>query len=258
MTAHQGSGKTIQSVQRAIDILNCFTQLDTSLSLGEISERLGLNKATVHGILNTLHNNDYVTQNSSGRYLLGRAIFAKAELLGNTHLNILVDSASKEMQQLSNHFQSNGTLFVVEDHVPRVVHTTRPTNTTFIMHAITADFPLHAAASGKLMLAFSGKDFLQSYLDRGPLTQYTPLTICDPDLLVENLKEVRAFGYSYEKEEQFEGVSAIGAPIFTQEQELYGTLSLTGMASFVSRHQQEMALALKKMAARIQNSIRAY
>ena len=51
------TGKTIQSVQRAIDILNCFDAQTPALSLGEISARLQLNKATVHGLLNTLHNN---------------------------------------------------------------------------------------------------------------------------------------------------------------------------------------------------------
>ena len=57
MDAVKKTGKNIQSVQRAIDILNCFTAANPALSLGEISARLQLNKATVHGILNTLHNN---------------------------------------------------------------------------------------------------------------------------------------------------------------------------------------------------------
>ena len=67
----QKSGRTIQSVQRAIDIINCFEDNKSELTLGQISAALDLNKSTVHGILNTLYQNDFVRQNSSGRYMLG-------------------------------------------------------------------------------------------------------------------------------------------------------------------------------------------
>ena len=68
------SGRQIQSVQRAVNILNCFTATNPALTLGQISSRLNLNKGTVHGILNTLRNNGYISQNmacllyTSGRY----------------------------------------------------------------------------------------------------------------------------------------------------------------------------------------------
>ena len=67
----QKSGRSIQSVQRAIDIINCFEDNESELTLAQISAALNLNKSTVHGILNTLYQNDFVRQNSSGRYMLG-------------------------------------------------------------------------------------------------------------------------------------------------------------------------------------------
>ena len=39
-------GKTIQSIQRAIDIMNCFNENVHELSLKEISEKVGLRKST--------------------------------------------------------------------------------------------------------------------------------------------------------------------------------------------------------------------
>ena len=54
-----------------MNILNCFTATNPALTLGQISSRLNLNKGTVHGILNTLHNNGYISQNMAGQYVLG-------------------------------------------------------------------------------------------------------------------------------------------------------------------------------------------
>ncbi|MGL4868568.1 MAG: helix-turn-helix domain-containing protein, partial [Cetobacterium sp.] len=56
-------GKTIQSIQRAIDIMNCFNEEVHELSLKEISEKLGLSKSTAHGIVSTLLKNSYLEQN---------------------------------------------------------------------------------------------------------------------------------------------------------------------------------------------------
>ena len=64
--AQQKTGKVIQSVQRAVDIINCFEDITTERSLSELSTMLDLNKSTVHGILNTLHNNNFVRQNQRG------------------------------------------------------------------------------------------------------------------------------------------------------------------------------------------------
>ena len=100
------TGKTIQSVQRAIDILNCFDAQTPALSLGEISARLQLNKATVHGLLNTLHNNGYVCQNSRGEYLLGSALFSKASLAGSTAGSKLRDAIAQPLQALCDRFQT--------------------------------------------------------------------------------------------------------------------------------------------------------
>ena len=87
------TGKIIQSVQRAIDILNCFDDLNTALTLGQISERLALNKSTVHGILNTLHCNDFVRQIPTGQYMLGPAMLGRHHQEGEVRRKVLLECA---------------------------------------------------------------------------------------------------------------------------------------------------------------------
>ncbi|SQC98502.1 IclR helix-turn-helix domain [Fusobacterium necrophorum subsp. necrophorum] len=51
--------KVIQSIQRAINILNCFDQNNLVLSLNEISQKLDLNINTTRGLVNSLVVNNF-------------------------------------------------------------------------------------------------------------------------------------------------------------------------------------------------------
>ena len=108
------TGKIIQSVQRAIDILNCFDDLNTALTLGQISERLALNKSTVHGILNTLHCNDFVRQIPTGQYMLGPAMLGRHHQEGEVRRKVLLECARDAMIHIANEYHVNCSLFVLD------------------------------------------------------------------------------------------------------------------------------------------------
>ena len=248
-------GKTIQSVQRAIDILNCFSGAETALTLGEISIRLGLNKATAHGILNTLHNNGYVCQNPQGKYLLGHGIFDKAVLAESSRRNLCTTAAQQIMQNLSNQLHSSMNLFLIENNNLRAAHTTSPTNCIFVVAKVSNDTPMYAMATGKLLLAYAGKEYLDYYLAHTELDPMTTNTITDVKRLKKELERIRSAGYSEELEELSRGVSAVSAPIFDAEGRLYAALSATYMTADAPKDRRQLNSAMKKAAASIQNSV---
>ena len=250
------SGKQIQSVQRAINILNCFTATNTALTLGQISSRLNLNKGTVHGILNTLHNNGYISQNLSGQYMLGAELFNKACLAPDTRKKICIDHGHDHMQALSDRFQANGTLFSVEDKRLLVLDTTEPTTCAFIVRRATPGISLYGSASGKLLLAHLAPKELDSYLAKGPFPALTDHTKNTRDLLEKELAHIRESGYSYEHNELFMGVSAIAVPIFYQYgTQLFGTISLTGMTPVIQKQKSAIIHALVDGARRLQHAL---
>lgn len=246
-------GKQIQSVQRAINILNCFTATNTALTLGQISSRLNLNKGTVHGILNTLHNNGYISQNLSGQYMLGAELFNKACLAPDTRKKICIDQGHDWMQALSDQFQANGTLFSVEDNRLLVLDTTEPTNCAFIVRKATPQISLYGSGSGKLLLAYLPKKELDSYLAKGPFPALTDHTKNTRELLEQELTHIRECGYAYEHNELFMGVSAIAVPIFNQYgNQLFGTMSLTGMTPGIQKQKIAIVHALTDATRRLQ------
>lgn len=247
------SGKQIQSVQRAINILNCFTATNTALTLGQISSRLNLNKGTVHGILNTLHNNGYISQNLSGQYMLGAELFNKACLAPDTRKKICVDHGHDHMQALSDRFQANGTLFSVEDKRLLVLDTTEPTTCAFIVRRATPGISLYGSASGKILLAYLPQKELDTYLAKGPFPALTDQTKTTRDQLEKEFAHIREYGYSYEHNELFMGVSAIAVPVFNQYgTQLFGTMSLTGMTPGIQKQKSAIVRSLTEATHRLQ------
>src|SRR5258708_19572019 len=64
----------IQSVTRALRILDTLTQHPQGLGVVDIAKQLALNVSTTHHLVNTLVDDNYVTQLDSGLYRLGHAV----------------------------------------------------------------------------------------------------------------------------------------------------------------------------------------
>ena len=248
------SGRQIQSVQRAINILNCFTATNPALTLGQISGRLNLNKGTVHGILNTLRNNGYISQNLAGQYMLGAELFNKACLAPDTRKKVCVDHGHDRMQELSDEFQANGTLFSVSDGRLLVLDATEPANCAFIVRRATPEISLYGSASGKILLAYLPEKERRSFLARAPFPALTDRTKVSREALLEDFAAIRQRGYSFENDELFMGVSAIAVPIFNQYgQQLFGTMSLTGMTLGIEKNREAIVKALSEAVLRLQH-----
>ena len=73
-----GEGTTVRSVERALDILLCFTE-DTGLTMSEIAQRVNLHKSTVHRLLASLEKKGFVVRNpSADQYRLGFRVWELA------------------------------------------------------------------------------------------------------------------------------------------------------------------------------------
>ena len=74
-------------------------------------------------------------------------------------------------------------------------------------------FPLHAGASGRVILAFLPADSREALLSE-PLERLSPRTVVDPAGLREMLESVRVTGVAISRSERHEGAAAVAAPVF--------------------------------------------
>lgn len=251
------SERQIQSVQRAINILNCFTITNSALTLGQISNQLNLNKGTVHGILNTLYQNGYISQNRNGQYTLGAELFNKVCLASSTRQNICIDRGHDRLLALSNQFQCNGTMFAFDGFHLQILDTTEPTNCAFIIQRVSPQIPLCDAASGKILLSYLTEKERNDYMAKNPLHVSTAAAARPQKDFETELRLIQKNGYSDEFDALFTGVSAIAVPIFNRySNQIFGSVSLTGMSPVIKKRKKEIIPALKEHALYLQDYLR--
>ena len=68
-------GNTIRSVAKAMELLQLLSDAGEAMTLSAISERAGLPKSTVFGLLTTMRDYDVITQHADGKYALGLRLF---------------------------------------------------------------------------------------------------------------------------------------------------------------------------------------
>lgn len=250
-------GKVIQSVQRAIDILNCFDDASTELSLSHISDQLALNKSTVHGILTTLCANGYMQQGISGKYRIGHALIHKFRFAPEGYRAIFLEEAKPHMVRIANEYKMNTSLFVLEDNALQLLNRTLPVNAAYTINPISNDHsePLYCTASGRIRLAYMSAAELEQYFANTQLEQLSIFTPTTKEAVIAGIEEIKANGYSFENEELGEGVSAISVPIVDKSDNLFGTFSTTGIAFHISRRKVELIADLKNTVKEITRNL---
>lgn len=218
-------GKTIQSIQRAIDIMNCFNEDTHELSLKEISERVGLSKSTVHGIVSTLLKNSYLEQSEkNSNYSLGPAFIEKSFIVNEDVL--LKNVGHKYLIELSEEFSVTINLFLFKSEHLKLVDRVQAESMYYTISTSVTKIPLNASASGKLALAYSKDVNIDKIFSKNLLHKYTNSTIIDRETLIDEIYKIRKDGYSLEKSEVELGIYCISVPIFKVNNEFIGTMSI--------------------------------
>ena len=147
---------TVQAVERAAAMLRLLAVRGTPLGVSELAAALGLAKTTAHGILRTLFEVDFVSQEpGSGRYVLGETLrnlgagAVDVNELRSRSMNWADTLASRSGETV--HLASSG-----EDGVVVIHHVFRPDDSAQRLET-GAVLPAHATALGKVLLAHDDK-----------------------------------------------------------------------------------------------------
>ncbi|MBC2857302.1 IclR family transcriptional regulator [Cetobacterium sp. 2A] len=249
-------GKTIQSVQRAIDIINCFTEDEHELSLKDISNKLELSKSTVHGIISTLIKNSFLQQNKiSSDYSLGAAFIEKSFLVDEDVL--LKNIGRKYLESLSNEFNVTVNIFLFKSLHLHLIDRVSSLSMYYSISTSVKKIPLNASASGKLALAYSKEINIDKIFEKNLLHKYTNTTITDKKTLIEEIEVIRKQGYSLEQAEVEIGIHCISVPIFKINNEFIGTISIMAtkekLNQILSKLVPKMLAVGKKLSAELGN-----
>lgn len=227
--------RLIQSVQRAIDIINIFDDdQNYNLTLNEISSKLELNINTTRGLINTLVANGFVEHNTDkNTYSLGLIYIPKANILNSHNMEIVRALIKSNLDNIAEKYEVSTRLQIISNSSMFTVETSNPSNAHYVVFTkMHKTFPLNATSSGKLFLLYN-KNQLNKYLLNEDKKKYTENTIVDKEELLSELKKIEKRGYSLEIEEMGRGVSSIAVPILLKDNKLYGTISITASTTII-------------------------
>ena len=247
----------IQSVERAARILAVLGSGTPRLGVTEISDRLGLAKPTVHGLLRTLEKHDLVAQDpDTGKYSLGPGVVS----LGNAFLDGSEVRARSLLWAESLAQRAGEAVWVAILSGSRVIvlhHVFRPDNTVQILE-VGAAIPWHACALGHAIVAQLPESERTRAL-AGDLTPLTGQTKTTRAALGPVLAQVRKQGYAVEDQEATVGDAGIAAPILGRDGMVAGAIGVVGAADrlLVPATRPELARAVQEAARAISRDLGA-
>lgn len=217
---------TINSIKRAIQILNLYRDGERYIGITEMARRLDLSKTTVFRVVRSLEAEGWLVQSSdSSKYGLGFEILAVASSLYRRYdwrdivLEVMTDlkNVVDETVILSAYAVDAGICIEKVDCAEQIK----------LASERGQIIPLHAGATGKTLLANLPKEERKRILQK-ELVRYTDRTLVDPEKLWEELDQIQKQGYAVTTGESNEGAMAIGVPIFDREGKLLYGLSVAG------------------------------
>ncbi|MTI84721.1 MAG: IclR family transcriptional regulator [Firmicutes bacterium] len=228
---------TVQSVGRALKILEVLSKQCAPLSVSDIAHRVDLKLSTVYRLLSTLVHYDFVTQeDETSKYRLTLKLLH----MGKTALDFydLRTTARPFMKELLNRCNETTNLAVLEEG--DVVYIDQLESTNLILVRMFAKVgsrgPAHCTATGKTLLAGLPEDELDKILNSISLDHFTNATITERQILRKELAKVRSSGYALDLGERENEVKCIAAPVRNHEGKVIGAIGVSGPATRITNY----------------------
>jgi IclR family transcriptional regulator, acetate operon repressor len=212
LSARHGARSSVQSVDRALTLLELLARSTGGTTLTELAAGAGLNISTCHHLLATLVRWGYVAKAPGRRYALG----ARGLHLGQAFLKQvdLPRRAQPFIEGVSADTGETVHLAVLQgDSIITLLKREGRHAVRVDTGALGASDAPHATATGKAMLAWLPEDEIRRILASTGMEAFTPHTITSIDAMIEELRLVRRNGHALDREEFRPGVICVGAAI---------------------------------------------
>ena len=246
-----------QSIIKAFILLDAFTNDKKEWGVRELAYKTGYNKSTVHRLLSTLVSLNVIHQNENEKYRLGSKLFE----LGNrvSLYQSLITITNQPIKNVALEIQETVLLGTLKDHQVFYINKADSLQGLKISTSIGSYQPIHATASGKLLLAFSSSEKQDDYFKNNILNSFTKNTITKKTELKNSLQTIQNQKYALDLEEFELGLICIAIPIFNKKGNIIASLSASGPSSrFRIENVQNYITILQKGASIIENSLQDF
>lgn len=219
-----GRPDAVRTTVTMFEIIEAIKEEKTATITGLASE-LGYAKSTVYRHLKTLGELGYVVEDEEG-YRVGLRFLDLGQQARRNHRGYSL--AREKVEELAE-TTGERVQFIVEEHGEAVyLHRASGEHAVHTDSGIGSRIPLYATATGKAILAAMNDTDRFEMIERVRLAPITESTITERERLLEELETIRNRGYSYNRQENLEGLNAVAVPVTGPDGDVLGALGVSG------------------------------
>lgn len=230
-----GDAETVQSVDRALAIVELLLRSSGPLTVREVAVGTGINRTTAHRLLASLHRRGWTERVPGGagyRPSLRYLALVRAALDGRD----FVDEVRPTMERLSLLSRETVHLGVLDEHdILHIAKVDSPEIVGVSSRVGTRAVP-HVTGLGKALLAAGSDADLEAYIAHA-VNRPDPFTLIDPDAFRSEIAAGRERGYSTDEGESSPGVRCLAVAVRGVDDRPLFALSLTGPAGRFTEEQ---------------------
>lgn len=245
----------IQSLIRAMELLDALNGNKESYSISELSEKVDLPSSTVHRILQTLCMMKYAIQDEKSHdYQLGPALIPLG--MGASRRLNLKNRAYPIIKKIAEETGEDSFLIIPVGNKGIVLDKVDGPSTLKIVESFGYELNLHCGAIRKAILAYQDEDFIKNYIE-----EVLSSPKCFPKItkeeLLESIEKTRKEKISISSGDYVKGTKGIGAPVFDVSGKVIASVGIVVPVSKIDSEEkfEKLKSIIKKYAKELSNSL---
>ena len=236
----------IQSVDRAIEILEIVRDADGPVRAAMIAHEMELPLKTAHNLIRSLLQHGYLVQNEEKSYQLGPECFLFADQAKGpfSQLGRQVGDAVLELHRKSGMAAFFGCDYAYRLYCVTIVEASGYREINGRQLWLNS---MHATAAGRVILAARGEAYLERFLEQSELRKFNPQTKNMPEQLRAEVEKTRRDGFSVVEDEHVVGFISVAIPVTTPQGKLLGGLASSCRTHFWHERKLQLEEVLRDL-----------
>jgi len=201
----------IAGFAKGLAVIEVFGDQDQRLTISQVSERVGLERATVRRCLLTLTRLGYAEYDGKFFSLTPRLLRLGYAYLSSTPFISIVQPFLEELTRKTGETSAVAKLDGVE--IVYLARATDPSRTLTLNRAVGGRLPAYGASLGRVILASWPEEKARALLESADRPKVTDKTLTTIPELMDELARVREQGYSINDEETGQSLRSIAVPL---------------------------------------------
>lgn len=226
----------IAGLAKGLSILDAFGTDRQRLNVTQTAERVGITRTAARRYLKTLKFLGYLDGDEYYFWLTHKVLKFSGAYLSTAHLPKV---AQPSLNLLANKTSLVYSIVVMDNYeVVPIARSVSVQNNQFRVSPFGIHLgnriPVHAASTGKILLAQKSVDEQEKWLQYYELKRFTNYTITEKQDFLDMLQKVREQGFCISCEEYELGVTAVAVPIIDQKGNMVASLNAVSPVSKVN------------------------